>query len=374
MKSQPNPVAQVCDVPSVLRRSQIESLESSGGTLQFRLTMTSSLRSTVFLIIVVCYPTLALAQKSLAVFDEFADLFQQNYAFFDLRGVDWEQQKKIYRPKLAASTSNDELFATLCQMVDPLNDGHVFVSTGSKSCGSGKRLAWEAKAAAIEDFIQKKYLKSKAKHSGPVTYGMIDGSTGYIDIHHMEGCKSFLGYARRTAKEMDEALVAMKGAVKIIIDVRFNGGGNDECALGFAERFTDKKRMAYSKETYSKGSYGSHLDLYISPADKTNTTAKVVVLTSRATASAAEMFVMAMMALPQVTILGEPTRGIHSDIYLKKLSNGWQLGLSNQKYILPNGKVYEKDGLPPHNFMSFKGDVLEQGRDDLLEHAIGLSR
>jgi carboxyl-terminal processing protease len=76
------------------------------------------------------------------------------------------------------------------------------------------------------------------------------------------------------------------------------------------------------------------------------------------------------MALPQATILGEPTRGIHSDIYSKGLSNGWQVGLSNQKYILPNGKVYEKEGLPPHKAAPFKGDVVEQGKDDVLEQAI----
>jgi C-terminal processing protease CtpA/Prc len=74
--------------------------------------------------------------------------------------------------------------------------------------------------------------------------------------------------------------------------------------------------------------------------------------------------------LPQVTIIGEPTRGIHSDIYLKKLSNGWQVGLSNQKYMLPDGRVYEKVGLPPHKLFDFKGDVVEKAKDELLELAL----
>ena len=333
--------------------------------------MTSKIATSVLLIIVFGWQSTAASPKPVAVFDEFWSLFADNYAFFELRNVDWEQQKKIYRP-VSASTKNDDLFGILCRMIDPLNDGHVFVSQGRKSCGSGKRLPWEANSDAIEDFIFKKYLKSGSKHSGAITYGTIDAATGYIDIHHMQGCKSFLGRARRTAKEMDEALAVMKGARRIIIDVRFNGGGNDECALGFASRFTDERRLVYSKETYYKGSYGSHRDLYISSDGIVNTTAKVIVLASRATSSAAEMFVMAMMGVPQVPIIGEPTRGIHSDIYMKKLPNGWQVGLSNQKYMLPDGTVYEKAGLPPHKFISFKGDVLELGRDELLEQALEL--
>jgi C-terminal processing protease CtpA/Prc len=55
---------------------------------------------------------------------------------------------------------------------------------------------------------------------------------------------------------------------------------------------------------------------------------------------------------------------------MKKLSNGWQIGLSNQRYMLPDGKVYEKIGLPPKIPMTFKGDVVEQGSDEILERAI----
>jgi C-terminal processing protease CtpA/Prc len=71
----------------------------------------------------------------------------------------------------------------------------------------------------------------------------------------------------------------------IRIDLRFNGGGVDECALGFASRFADKKRLVYSKETYSRGKFGNHEELFVSPQGTVNNTAKVIVLTSRATAT-----------------------------------------------------------------------------------------
>jgi hypothetical protein len=310
------------------------------------------------------------AQKALSLFEEFSQLFEDNYAFFRLRGVDWQRQTKTYRSRITASTSDDELHSILCQMIKPLGDGHVFVFGRNNGCNAATEEPWEARRGEIQRFIHSKYLKSGGTKSGALVYGLIDESTGYVNLQHMAGCQANLAESPQNGRELDEALASMPKVRKIIVDVRFNGGGNDACALGFASRFADKRRLVYSKETYYKGQFGQHEDLYLSPQGTVNNTAKLIVLTSRATTSAAEMFVMAMMALPQATIIGERTRGIHSDVYSKALSNGWQVGLSNQKYILPNGKVYEKDGLPPNKAIPFKGDVVEQGKDRMLEQAI----
>jgi carboxyl-terminal processing protease len=325
----------------------------------------------LLLICVLGLPAGLSAQNAVSLFDQFSKLFEDNYAFFQLRGVDWEKQKKTYRSRVINSTSDDELFSIFCQMIKPLGDGHVSVFGNNKGCNAGENLAWQSQSGEIQNFIHRKYLKSGGVKKGAIVYGLIDEATGYVDIQHMAGCRSGgRGSPGEPAAELDEALSTMTSVRKIIIDLRFNGGGIDECALGFASRFADKKRLVYSKETYSKGKFGNHEDLFISPQGTVNNTAKVIVLTSRATASAAEMMVMAMMALPQATIVGEPTEGIHSDIYSRPLSNGWFVSLSNQKYILPNGKVYEKEGLPPHKPVPFKGDVIEQGRDVMLEQVI----
>lgn len=325
----------------------------------------------LLLISVLGLPAVLYAQRAVSLFEEFSQVFEDNYAFFQLRGVDWEQQKRTYRARITASTSDDELFSFFCQMVRPLRDGHVYVFGRNNSCSAATNEAWESGSGEIQKFILTKYVKSGGTRRGAIVYGLIDDSTGYVNIEHMAGCQTNLdGVPRQNARELDEALATMTKVRKIIVDVRFNGGGMDACALGFASRFADKRRLVYSKETFYKGKFDRHEDIYLEPQGTVNTTAKLIVLTSRATTSAAEMFVMTMMALPQATILGEPTRGIHSDVYSKALSNGWQIGLSNQKYILPDGKVYEKEGLPPHKAVPFKGDVVEQGRDNVLEQAI----
>lgn len=298
------------------------------------------------------------------MFEEFCRFFDQRYAFFDLRGVSWTQQKATYRPHVTAKTTDDELFTIFCGMIDPLDDHHTSVSRGpSSKCFADDWLPWHARSGEIQRFIQRRYLKTPGTTEGVITFGLIDDATGYIDIRHM-GCKS--------GSEIDKALAVMAQVKKIVLDLRFNRGGYDTCALGLASRFADRKRLVVSKQVFHNGTFGRPHDMSFEPRGRMQTTARLVVLTSRETISAGEAFVMAMMTLPRATIVGEPTGGFHSDIWERKLSNGWVVGLSAEKFTLPNGKVYEKVGLPPHQLMAFAGDVIEKGRDDLLEAALAL--
>jgi hypothetical protein len=51
--------------------------------------------------------------------------FHNRYPFFELRKVDWKRQYDIYGPMVTSETTDDELFDIFCQMLDPLDDGHV---------------------------------------------------------------------------------------------------------------------------------------------------------------------------------------------------------------------------------------------------------
>jgi carboxyl-terminal processing protease len=63
--------------------------------------------------------------------------------------------------------------------------------------------------------------------------------------------------------------------------------------------------------------------------------------------SAAEIFTMAMRALPNVTHVGQTTRGSLSDQLTKRLPNGWRLTLSNEVYLDATGAAWEGIGIPP---------------------------
>ena len=60
-----------------------------------------------------------------ALFEDLWTTFNTDYAPFEERGVDWEEQYQIYRSQVSANTSSDELFDIMKQMLRSLNDGHV---------------------------------------------------------------------------------------------------------------------------------------------------------------------------------------------------------------------------------------------------------
>src|SRR5271165_2891061 len=53
------------------------------------------------------------------------ETFNKRYPFFQVRNVNWKNQRDTYRSRVTSKTSDDELFEIFCQMLDPLNDGHV---------------------------------------------------------------------------------------------------------------------------------------------------------------------------------------------------------------------------------------------------------
>jgi hypothetical protein len=58
-------------------------------------------------------------------FEKLWETFQHRYPFFELRNVDWKKQYEIYRLRVSSLTTDDELFDIFCEMLDPLDDGHV---------------------------------------------------------------------------------------------------------------------------------------------------------------------------------------------------------------------------------------------------------
>jgi len=98
----------------------------------------------------------------------------------------------------------------------------------------------------------------------------------------------------------------------------------------------------------------------------------VVVLTSRATATSAEIFVMAMQSLPQVTIVGDTTGGgIGAPVY-RELPNGWTYRLSTRYYADAQQRIMEGIGIfPDVPLLTTEADS-SNGIDRILEKGIDI--
>ena len=110
----------------------------------------------------------------------------------------------------------------------------------------------------------------------PATYTELwDGHIGYID------CDTFGG--ETVAHFVSGMEDTAAGADHWIVDLRGNGGGEVDAAMGAAGCFTGSGVLAYLKDsTGAYGAYGSN--------DDARTLSPVIVLTDGETASASELF------------------------------------------------------------------------------------
>jgi carboxyl-terminal processing protease len=152
--------------------------------------------------------------------------------------------------------------------------------------------------------------------------------------------------AEALGRALDEAMALFEGARAVIVDVSMNDGGEDVLARAVAARFAAKRTLAYSK--YAGDAPGATPQaIYLEPAVAPRYLGPVYLLTSNVTVSAAEILTMAMRALPNVTHVGQATRGSLSDMLAKRLPNGWSVTLSNEVYLDADGKRWEARGVPP---------------------------
>ncbi len=313
-----------------------------------------------------------------ANFEVFWATFNEQYAFFDLYGVDWQAQYDTYRPQVTADTTSDELFAILCEMIKPLDDGHISLSSDSDEFSPSSLPEWlDLNDEALVDYIAEQYINGPtltALAGGLISYKWLNDSVGYVSIFLMEGFgENSETELANAGAAMDQVVAEFADADTLIIDVRFNSGGFDATALTLAGRFADQERLAFTKQARNGDSFTPLREFYVQPLGDQQYNGNVVVLTSRLTASAAEIFVMAMQTLPNVTVIGEPTSGAHSDILGRTLPNGWEFGLSNEIYYASDGQVYESVGLQPDIAIPVNVENLLAGQDDMLIAAFAQS-
>ncbi|MFZ0254745.1 MAG: S41 family peptidase [Gammaproteobacteria bacterium] len=335
-------------------------------------------------------------------FEHLWHTFNDYYAFFAERDVDWKAQYRAHREQVVDDMSNRALFSLLSKMLSPIDDAHIVLSSSSKEFSPSKLTGHDVilsegfqNQSVFEDFDDyeaaqiRLYNKTLLKyldedsiqgaggiHDSLLLWGTIKSRVGYLRIRSMESIASNPGESVSDDIEavqaiMDQVLNDLRDTDAMVIDVRFNDGGNDAVSLAIASRFTDTRRLAMTKTARSYRGETTPREAYLVPQDGKPFSKPVAVITGPDTISAAEIFVLAMRALPQVIQVGELTRGVLSDELEKSLPNGWMVTLSNEVYYDHIGTSYEAKGIPPHIKASvFSLNDLEAGQNSALDTAL----
>lgn len=302
-----------------------------------------------------------------AIFDHVWTAFQEDYAPFEERHVDWVALYQVYRPQVTPTSTSDELYATICSMLTHLDDGHVYLVAPHRPIYHSNSIFREKTHDKLFDahIVQSVYLEEgfKSGQHNSYYYGKIrEKNIGYIHFSSIDA-------NMRVLQNFLDTYIQADG---YIIDLRHNNGGDFTYGLQELGRFTDKNRLVFKSKTKNgKGpnDYSAWFDWHLKPA-KDYINKPVIVLVDQYTVSAAERLVLVLRTLPQVTILGDRTNGALSTKIARELANGWFYTISPQKVISADGEYFEGTGIPPHIYVQNTPADISQGKDLPVEAAI----
>lgn len=313
------------------------------------------------------------------IFDQTWTFVDQEYSFFEYKGINWHDVRSEYRPRVTADMSDEHLFDLLAEMLYQLRDGHVNLKS---DFDRSRHWQWYLDEQPHYDYsvLLRHYLMNEHQIAGPFlihefrSSGAPDSeAVGYV--HY----RSF-GSAVSDA-DMDYLVERFDGYKGVIFDVRDNGGGSSGNAYRIAHRLTHRSvAVAESRRKVGPGheEFGPVQTITLSPPDGASTlTSPVVVLTNRACYSATNLFVTLVKPLEHVTILGRRTGGGGGIPAFTFLSNGWRLRVSSTRlYALDaSGERSMSDrnvehGVEPDIYAESAESELALGVDGILDEAI----
>ncbi len=298
------------------------------------------------------------------VFEHLHTDLANRYAYFEEKGINWEETGNRYRAMINPDLSQYELFYLLSDMLFELRDGHVNIRS---SFDRSRNWSWfqDYPANYDQNLIDSAYLRSDFKITGPL-YNQIIDSVLYINY------RSFTETIR--APHLDHIMLRAKGMKGVIIDIRSNGGGNLGNAYSLASCFSDSE-LLFARQRIKNGpgpdDFSAWQDLKLTPRNGLRFGGPVIVLTNRRSYSAATFFTQMMKTLPNAIIIGDNTGGGGGIPAFGELPNGWQYRFSASQTVNPQGQHIEpgveadlKIGLHP-------ADQLK-GKDTIIEAALSL--
>ncbi len=171
--------------------------------------------------------------------------------------------------------------------------------------------------------------------------GIVSDSIGYISVN---------SYTENTSREFRQAWMELKekGAHRLIIDLRGNGGGIMVEAVKMVNLFLPRGLEVLS----TRGKVKEMNSIMKTTNEPLDTELPIVVLTDFGTASAAEITSGALQDYDRAVIMGRRTYGKGLVQTVRNLPYHTKVKVTTSKYYIPSGRcvqAYEyKDGLPQH--------------------------
>jgi len=305
------------------------------------------------------------------VFDYLWNKVDQQYAFFDVKGVDWDSVREVYRPMVNDDMDNESLFGVCGAMLNTLQDGHTnLVSNFDVSHNDSVYYRMYAEKNIDVDVVVLNYLTVNYHTTGSFSHNAIrDGEVAYIRYG------SFVDAI--TEDNLSYLLNRYKDCKGLILDLRQNGGGSIDNIRQLLSIFDNHGQALYQTQIKSGPGHDEFKELttvyadnidYNDPFTDAPYTKPVAVLIDRGSYSATSFFAICTLAYPNIRLFGDYSGGGLGLPNGGALPNGWTYRFSITRTIAIDGGNYE-NGVPPQERVILDPALTAQGIDNVIEAA-----
>lgn len=184
-----------------------------------------------------------------------------------------------------------------------------------------------------------------------------DESIGYIQLTRFSG---------ESGNEVEAAIneLTERGAEKLILDLRDNGGGLLPAAVEVADFFLSEGPILYQQSSDEGERTFTASEKTLLP------TMPLVVLINQGTASASEIVAGALQDRQRATLVGNRTFGKGSVQLVFDLSDGSSVHVTWARWFTPNRQRIDQNGVQPDILVEITQEAIDNGRDETLGRAV----
>ncbi|MDR2652503.1 MAG: hypothetical protein LBC68_09370 [Prevotellaceae bacterium] len=265
-----------------------------------------------------CRKDIVLSDKPEDVFTSFWRIMNDNYAYFEEKGIDWDSVYSIYYPKAKQIRHNDDLLNLFEEILRKINDEQVDIAYNNmyrlEYIISGNTWALRNYVARLDWGEAKTNFFKKVRY-----YDFMQDSVKKY------GCIQYLGFNEKVIENIENT--DYKNG--LILDIRnsYYEKNIDEMLL-YVSSFFNGSRIPYY-ELQQKGQsldFTSKIPVIISGNGWVLDNTPVILLTSKINNNASVLFIQIMKTLPNCIVIGEKTGDIAlSGTQSEILSNRWQV-------------------------------------------------
>lgn len=305
-------------------------------------------------------------QQNHAACGELRRVMKDVYSYRDRLRIDWNRVFDEAEPDLVACQRPVQFAKRIAPVLAQAQDLHMTLRVSPFTFPTATRTM----PRNADMRVLTRCIDGFARKGDDVSLGKFErDGIGYIGI-------SSWSATDKPAPEI-AALDALKDCKGLIVDVRFNSGGDEIRARDFAARFVSTP-ATYSKNQYrdpaSADGWGRVLERRIEPAGP-RFEGPVVVLMGRANMSSCESFLL-MMKCADATLMGERSWGSSGNPHAFELGNGVTLVVPTWRDLTPEGAEIEGVGIAPDIELKYIPDpagsadnLVDAARARLAKHA-----